>query len=1222
MYEGKHIHFSEIDNKPLCSYSPKLCKQRRLNGYAFCIRHVLEDKTAPFKQCQYVAKYNNQRCTNPIPKAEDRVYCNSHLQVLGLVPKKERKKKSEQLDEPRERQRERVVQHIAELEAPPVLTRVPNGLHALTPAWQTLSQSPHHHPHMAPATAGAPTDDPFAFPEDDEHGLRKVAVKRKLQGRPPIGTSGGGSRSRLVAEKNGEVKDICGSGAIINTSASSPGHLKPHKGTPPPTKAEAHGAAASLRSAQPPPMVHRHGERCLSRTPVGTTTAVQRGLVPPTPPESRVAGGKALGGATTGAAASASSSSSSSSSSSHTSARAAQRHTQPDCERSRALRRLLYRSRQRKLLDQDLFTHLGCDWSEDESSEDEDKVLPCQSTWLSHQDRLGEHGVLYRSECTGSDRETRIAALYSSLRHRYLQLSRVERAAARRQRHLRAHSRALLRGAALCPDGVAVLLRRDKQPAATHQPGTLHPQPATSHQQPATSHQQPATHPVASKEAPAASAETVRAGQCCVQVKGQLCRSPTLPYSLHCFQHILCSSSQRLFSSCTARFADGQQCSVPVFDIVHQTPLCEEHAKKMDNFLRGDWSRKAQQQQQQQRKPRKKSKPPALSKKHKKKRRRPTMRPQKPIPPAEPQGNLCIPAATPPPSTPIVTEPSCVARLSPVSGDVEEDDIAPELSDELELNQEDLDEVLPKLHVDLHDFDLFEGKNGELLPTKEEAEALERALVAASHAVTSLEHLGSMDDDEELVASDDLGSFNPDLHELLGGTIAADSFSALDLEQHFGSAGAVVAAAAAAATQLSLGLEHHHHQHHPHQQLHHQHQQDCGGVSVITHFSPQMPSFQTLPLLPARPLLVKPDGQASSSTPPPLIPAGFVGDGGSGERSVQSPLQDSSLFGSERVPSPFIGIDSGEEPASVSGVTVAVTTQFTGSEESQAMLGHSLPPSMSLSVPPGTVTTTTAGLVMQRSPSWGSLVLTDASAFAAGAAQDGAVPCTASTMLTYSPDGIPAPIGTSLVQTLASTGAHCLPQALDVTTHSPFSASGTTGAAAQSPALLTAELAASPLGPLAQAHATGQVLSSPGTSAGQDLATAAAVASMGTAPLSNSAQSAQLQTQAQLLQQQQQQTGSWNSSLAQQQHKLPQFSAAFGSQLSSGRGGIPKDVQPLCSVVPPLAHSTTASTLSNSGGSGDGGVGSTINAMPPTVPPRPPSSTSPPPPTSPSQGKS
>lgn len=48
-----------------------------------------------------------------------------------------------------------------------------------------------------------------------------------------------------------------------------------------------------------------------------------------------------------------------------------------------------------------------------------------------------------------------------------------------------------------------------------------------------------------------------------------------------CFVDILLNRSQQLFSSCTARFADGQQCSVPVFDITHQTPLCDEHAKKM-----------------------------------------------------------------------------------------------------------------------------------------------------------------------------------------------------------------------------------------------------------------------------------------------------------------------------------------------------------------------------------------------------------------------------------------------------------------------------------------------------------------------------------------------------------------------------------------------------------------------------------------------------------------
>lgn len=62
-----------------------------------------------------------------------------------------------------------------------------------------------------------------------------------------------------------------------------------------------------------------------------------------------------------------------------------------------------------------------------------------------------------------------------------------------------------------------------------------------------------------------------------------------------------------------------------------------------DNFLRGDNSRKVQHQQQ--RKPRKKTKPPALTKKHKKKRRRGPRRPQKPIPPAVPQGNLSMPTS-------------------------------------------------------------------------------------------------------------------------------------------------------------------------------------------------------------------------------------------------------------------------------------------------------------------------------------------------------------------------------------------------------------------------------------------------------------------------------------------------------------------------------------------------------------------------------------------------
>lgn len=211
MYEGKHIHFSEVDNKPLCSYSPKLCKQRRLNGYAFCIRHVLEDKTAPFKQCEYVAKYNSQRCTNPIPKSEDRRwvlnentcrlinvaavcflaeypgdvffffftrYCNSHLQVLGFIPKKERKKKHDALEEIRPRAHlESVALNIT---VPSLALRATNGIDELPPSPPCSRLLP---------LADGELLDPFAFYEDETDGEeagtpRKVSsIKKKLQSR-------------------------------------------------------------------------------------------------------------------------------------------------------------------------------------------------------------------------------------------------------------------------------------------------------------------------------------------------------------------------------------------------------------------------------------------------------------------------------------------------------------------------------------------------------------------------------------------------------------------------------------------------------------------------------------------------------------------------------------------------------------------------------------------------------------------------------------------------------------------------------------------------------------------------------------------------------------------------------------------------------------------------------------------------------------------------------
>lgn len=65
---------------------------------------------------------------------------------------------------------------------------------------------------------------------------------------------------------------------------------------------------------------------------------------------------------------------------------------------------------------------------------------------------------------------------------------------------------------------------------------------------------------------------------------GDSCSRPALPCTSHCPLHIMSNSDQVLFDYCTAKFADNTQCSVPVFDIAHELPLCTEHARKRDNY--------------------------------------------------------------------------------------------------------------------------------------------------------------------------------------------------------------------------------------------------------------------------------------------------------------------------------------------------------------------------------------------------------------------------------------------------------------------------------------------------------------------------------------------------------------------------------------------------------------------------------------------------------------
>ncbi|KAM4560636.1 INO80 complex subunit Da [Fundulus diaphanus] len=738
MYEGKHIHFSEVDNKPLCSYSPKLCKQRRLNGYAFCIRHVLEDKTAPFKQCEYVAKYNSQRCTNPIPKSEDRRYCNSHLQVLGFIPKKERKKKHDALEEMRPRAHlESVALNIT---VPSLALRATNGIDELPPSPPCSRLLP---------LADGELLDPFAFYEDETDGEEAGAhrkgssVKKKPQ-------------SRLaLSQKLSQDTELFQPAPEHFTASPAP---RIHPSSP----LNAHLPRQASALLQPPQQAgltsfpfpgQQQGLLC-NPPPPQTVNFLPPGMPANALPSSGHHSGPSLGRKTPFAATQPPICCKDSGGNN-------QRHVvvmhpaafSPSADCLSRLQHLVQLCAKRQREHGDLFSHLGLDWSEDsgdDEEEDAERAAPFQHSWRPD-NRLEGDG--------GSSRRARLLRLCSYLRDKYKHMCRQERASIRQKRYRYAFRKALLHAASNNPDCAGQLIQELG--------GNSH----------------------SASCAPPARPQSTEAATCAGSTKGRSCSNRALPFTQHCFQHILLNRSQQLFASCTAKFADGQQCSIPVFDITHQTPLCEEHAKKMDNFLRGDGNRRVQHQQQ--RKPRKKTKPPALTKKHKKKRRRGPRRPQKPIPPALPQGNLGMPLTS-------LVMPSQAGIRSPSTPDLSTDELPDDITDDmadiphdLELNQEDFSDVLPRLPDDLQDFDLFEVKNGELLPTTEEAEELVRALQAMGSYPDSLVCLTSMGDLATAEGVDHRamavfpGPVQPGgMGDLLNARIPAENFPSLELEDN------------------------------------------------------------------------------------------------------------------------------------------------------------------------------------------------------------------------------------------------------------------------------------------------------------------------------------------------------------------------------------------------------------------------------------------------------
>lgn len=82
---------SRIESSPqqLCTYVHRICLQNRLDGFNYCIRHILEDKSAPFRQCSYNHMHSGKRCPNAARRTErrDSTLCPWHLKKLYLKRK-------------------------------------------------------------------------------------------------------------------------------------------------------------------------------------------------------------------------------------------------------------------------------------------------------------------------------------------------------------------------------------------------------------------------------------------------------------------------------------------------------------------------------------------------------------------------------------------------------------------------------------------------------------------------------------------------------------------------------------------------------------------------------------------------------------------------------------------------------------------------------------------------------------------------------------------------------------------------------------------------------------------------------------------------------------------------------------------------------------------------------------------------------------------------------
>lgn len=217
------------------------------------------------------------------------------------------------------------------------------------------------------------------------------------------------------------------------------------------------------------------------------------------------------------------------------------------------------------------------------------------------------------------------------------------------------------------------------------------------------------------------------------------CSSPAMPCARHCIIHIMHNTDQVLFQYCTAKFADNTQCSVPVFDITHELPLCREHTRKRDHYKL--------HHEAKPKKLRKKVKPSAMIRPQKRSKKK--KKPHKPLnvelPPASGIINALDMKEVGIHEIIETESPELVENMEIVDQvlDLNEAGLEQELGVQAShiLEETDISNVLNTIHGDEFNDFFAVNRNGEYEPSREEAEELEKALAEVDNDVKSLEKL-------------------------------------------------------------------------------------------------------------------------------------------------------------------------------------------------------------------------------------------------------------------------------------------------------------------------------------------------------------------------------------------------------------------------------------------------------------------------------------------------